>query len=66
ISGVVLTDGRRLRLLSDWDGGRAEAAFFREIRDGLCERFRVVLSPDYNALHADHFHVDLGRWRACR
>jgi hypothetical protein len=25
-----------------------------------------VLSPDYNAQHRDHFHFDLGGFRACR
>jgi hypothetical protein len=25
----------------------------------------MVLSPDYNALHHDHFHLDQGRWRGC-
>ena len=27
-------------------------------RDAACEVFGTVLSPDYNAAHADHFHLD--------
>ena len=28
--------------------------------------FNVVLSPDYNAAHRNHFHVDVGPWWVCR
>lgn len=60
ISAVVLTDGRRIALLGDWGGDADNARFLREVRDGACEVFAVVLSPDYNAAHADHFHLDQG------
>ena len=36
----------------------ADAAFLREVRDGACDLFATVLSPDYNAAHADHLHLD--------
>ena len=66
IAGFVLSDGRRISLLKDWDGGGTKAAFLREARDGLCDWFNVVLSPDYNSLHADHFHADMGPFLSCR
>ncbi|MDH3668066.1 MAG: extensin family protein [Paracoccaceae bacterium] len=66
ISGFVLSDGRRISLRRGWDGKSGEAAFLRRARDGLCDYFRVVLSPDYNALHADHLHVDQGLFLSCR
>lgn len=66
ISGFVLSDGRRISLSHGWDGPGDQAAFLRRARDGLCDYFRVVLSPDYNALHADHFHVDQGLFLSCR
>lgn len=66
IAGFALADGRRIMLLSHWDGDGPEARFLREVRDGLCEWFNVTLSPDYNALHADHFHVDMGPFLSCR
>ncbi len=65
ISGVVLGNGRTLSLTSGWDDPPT-AGFWRDVRDGACAWFRTVLSPDYNALHADHFHLAQGRWRACR
>jgi len=60
ISAVVLEDGRRISLLQNWDGDGQEARFLRAIRDDACDVFAVVLSPDYNAAHADHFHLDQG------
>lgn len=66
ISGVALSDGRRLMLQSGWQAGPAEQAFWRALRDTGCTYFRTALSPDYNALHADHFHFAQGRWPACR
>jgi len=28
--------------------------------------FQTVLGPDYNAAHANHFHMDMGSFRICR
>lgn len=66
VSGFVLADGRRITLLRHWDGEGAEARFLRAVRDRSCRFFRVVLGPDYNTAHADHFHLDMGPSRACR
>jgi hypothetical protein len=66
ISAFMLRDGREVRLARDWGGGDAEGAFLRAVRDGACRWFRVVLGPEYNAAHADHFHFDMGPWRTCR
>lgn len=65
ISGFRLGDGRVISLKRDWDK-TTEGRFLREARDGLCDWFNVTLSPDYNADHADHFHVDMGWYRTCR
>ena len=66
VSGFTLSDGRRINLKADWSGDDAAARFLREARDGLCDWFNIVLSPDYNALHADHFHADMGHFLICR
>lgn len=66
IAGFTLRDGRQVTLLRHWDLPGAEADFLRALRDGACEWFRAVLGPDYNAAHRDHFHLDMGPWRACR
>lgn len=70
IAAVVLADGTRISVLGDWDNERDERKprFLRRIRDGACQQFSTVLSPDYNAAHRDHFHFDMaGRWSGvCR
>jgi hypothetical protein len=66
IAGFVFTDGRRLRVLKDWSADATDAAFLRTVRDGACTFFDGVLSPDYNAAHRDHFHLDRGPYRICR
>ncbi len=68
IAGFVLADGTRISVLRDWAGEGVKAAFLRRVRDGGCRSFSTVLSPDYNAAHADHFHFDMGARRGgvCR
>ncbi|NCP17807.1 MAG: extensin family protein [Erythrobacter sp.] len=58
IAGFVLEDGTRIVLIEDWDREGDKARFLRRVRDGACQAFGTVLSPDYNAAHRDHFHLD--------
>jgi hypothetical protein len=68
IAAFVLEDGTRISLIGDWNGDDEKALFLRRVRDGACGIFANVLSPDYNAAHADHFHLDQAqrRFGACR
>jgi hypothetical protein len=71
VAGFRLADGTRVSVIGDWRGGGARAAFLREVRDGACDLFATVLSPDYNLAHRDHLHLDQANrgamgWRGCR
>ncbi len=80
IAAFTLADGKRIVVRRDWGrkGTNAtntnvdkEAAFLRQVRDGACREFATVLSPDYNAAHADHLHLDQAPrggagWTVCR
>jgi hypothetical protein len=66
VAGFVLSDGRRIRVLGDWNGDDPNAVFLRDVRNGACRYFDTVLSPDYNAAHADHLHLDRGPSSICR
>jgi len=58
ISAFVLVDGRRITVARDWADPGVEAGFLHRVRDHACKVFGTVLSPDYNAAHADHLHLD--------
>jgi hypothetical protein len=66
ISGFKLADGRTITVLDDFRGETKEAAFLHDIHDKACSIFDVTLGPDYNADHANHFHLDVGGDSACR
>ena len=71
IRGFILVDGRRGSRAGGLEGGGKDADFLRHVRKGACQFFASVLSPDYNAAHRDHFHLDQAErgafgWRGCR
>lgn len=65
ITGVTLDDGRRLTLLNDWNSADGSTTLRHMLRTA-CSLFPLVLGPDYNALHADHFHLQTRGWGYCR
>lgn len=66
IAAFVLTDGRSVRVKQHWSGKGPEGEFLRAVHASACAYFRVVLGPDYNELHRDHFHFDRGSFSRCR
>lgn len=71
IAAFRLSDGTRILVSRDWNAPDARGDFLREVRNGACKLFATVLSPDYNAEHHDHLHLDEAErgeftWRACR
>ena len=67
VSGFVLQDGRRITLLGGWRSTDPRVREFLEvIHKSACKRFGTVLSPDYNAAHANHFHLEDDKARFCR
>jgi hypothetical protein len=61
VSAFVFADGSRVSVKSGWHAGGRERAFLQAAHDGACGQFTTVLSPDYDANHRDHFHLDLAR-----
>ena len=67
ISAFILADGRRITIERDWRSGDSDVREFMEaIHRSACRRFQTVLSPDYNAAHYNHLHLDMGRGPFCR
>ena len=65
ISGFRLADGSRVMVKDDFGADTAKGRFLAEVRDKACGLFSTTLSPDYNALHADHLHLDMGYFPIC-
>lgn len=75
IAAFVTADGRRISVVNDWQPltdapadtpPTPESRFLHALHEGACGYFDVVLGPNYNRAHADHFHFDRGRARICR
>jgi hypothetical protein len=67
VSAFVLKDGRRITVLADWRSANPTVReFLQTARRSACRRFGTVLSPDYNAAHANHLHLEADRAGLCR
>ena len=66
ISGFTLTDGTTVNLQHDWGGEGGKSQFLRHANETACDWFRVTLGPEYNRLHADHFHLQHTGYGLCR
>jgi hypothetical protein len=66
IGAFTLADGRRISVAGHWKGHDAEARFLHAVHGRACRYFHVVLGPDYNAAHHDHFHLDRGLFWRCK
>lgn len=71
VAAFRLEDGRRVSVAGDWRDPGPRGRFLHDVRDGACRLFSTTLSPDYNAAHRDHLHLDeAGRggvgWGVCR
>ncbi len=65
IAGFVLDDGTLVSVKNDWSGRGAPAKFLHEVARGACGLFSVVLTPNTNADHHEHLHLDMGPWPLC-
>lgn len=66
VRGFRFDNGRDAILRRDIPGDGAEAAFLSRVKTEACKWFNTVLGPSYNALHADHFHLQVRGWGTCR
>ncbi len=66
ISGFFLRDGQRIDLKQDWSETSQKGQFLNAVGQDACDWFPLVLGPNYNAAHADHFHLQSSGWNFCR
>lgn len=61
VSFFQLANGHVITVKGGWNGDASERAFLRAVHRGACSEFTTVLGPEANAMHHDHFHLDLAR-----
>ena len=67
VSAFVLEDGRRISIEGDWRSDNGDVRRFLDlIHTSACKRFGTVLSPDYNAAHHNHLHLEDDHKNFCR
>lgn len=61
-------NGAMADVLTHWDNDEhpRSSAFLRAVHSNACSYFGTVLGPDYNAPHANHFHLDTSSFNLCR
>ena len=67
VASFTLADGRVVSVFKHWKTeGSPDSFFLHEVHSRACRYFRAALSPNFNGAHANHFHLDRGRFPACR
>jgi len=65
IGGFRLSDGTTVSVEHDWNEPGPKRLFLRHLARQACGYFSVVLTPDSNADHHNHLHLDIGPDRLC-
>jgi hypothetical protein len=65
IAGFRLSDGTTVSVERDWNESGAKGQFLRHLARRACRYFSVVLTPESNAEHYNHLHLDIGPDRLC-
>jgi hypothetical protein len=61
ITSFTLENGRTVSVASGWMPAESEdGRMLRFTHDAACALFMTTLGPEANALHHDHFHIDMG------
>jgi hypothetical protein len=65
VAGFEIEGGPSISVSRDWKDESERGRFLREVRDGACRTFSVVLSPEHDRAHGNHFHFDMGLGDTC-
>lgn len=65
IAGFELSDGTTISVKDEWTKRGKGRDFLHAVATQACRYFNEVLDPDSDRDHADHIHLDLGRYKYC-
>ncbi|WP_409307609.1 extensin family protein [Pectobacterium sp. B1J-3] len=66
IVGFRLADGRQISVLNQWAETDSRGDYLRTVFEESCHFFGNALGPEYNAAHANHFHLGMRGFGVCR
>lgn len=65
ISGFQLVDGQRVTVLAGWRNEKTQP-WLQALLSASCDYYGNGLGPEYNAAHANHFHLGMRGFGLCR
>lgn len=65
ISGFQLADGQKVTILQGWRNEKTHP-WLRALLSASCDYYGNGLGPEYNAAHANHFHLGMRGFGLCR
>ena len=65
VSAFQLADGRRVTILRGWRDPKTQP-WLRGMLSASCDYYGNGLGPEYNAAHANHFHLGMRGFGLCR
>lgn len=65
LAGIELDDGAVILVDKEWRAHGKEAEFLHAVAHEACHYFSEVLTPDSDADHYNHLHLDTGPYKLC-
>ncbi|HEI8865451.1 extensin family protein [Serratia sp. AKBS12] len=65
VSGFRMANGQRLRIEKQWSKPTDSGIYLRTVFNDGCGFFGNALGPEYNAAHANHFHLAMRGLGSC-
>lgn len=66
ISGFSFANQQQISVLKDWRGKGKGREYLHMVFENGCSFFGNALGPEYNAAHANHFHMGMRGYGLCR
>ncbi|WAT02821.1 extensin family protein [Rouxiella chamberiensis] len=66
VSGFRMTGGENVTVAGGWKREDKTSTFLHDVFSEGCPFFGNIIGPDYNAAHANHFHLGMRWFGFCR
>ncbi|BDH46869.1 extensin [Salmonella enterica subsp. enterica serovar Choleraesuis] len=66
VSGLRLADGTRITVLKGWGKSSKDGELLASLWTQSCRYYGNAIGPNYNAAHANHFHLGARGFGYCR